>query len=630
MKFENEYKNALDDIKADGYIKQKVLNKISAPKRAKPPKKVIIWRAAAAVAACFAMAVSVFAIGGNREIPIKNNEKAQSYNDIYKQVKKFKPNIFEDFEYYVDMDGGEKVFEVIEDEAVSTDDTKGNSAKPGASNGAELKEDSYSETTAQVDGVLESDIVKTDGKYIYTLSSRNGKLTIIKAGKAPELVCCITVDTDEFFHNSEMYLYKDKLVIIGTDNKYYYNTNTKAIVYDVSNPGAPSKLFELGQSGNYNTSRVIDDKLYLISNYSIAVRKIDRKKIETYVPSVICEDYNSVVAADSIAFVDDCARPDYTVICGFSITDGSLLGSQSVLGGTYTVYCSTENIITAGFSDNYETSVSRYAISNGKINLKAQGKIEGSLLNQFSIDEYKGNFRFVTTISREVKTFEDGDVSGYAIENSNALFVLNGELKQIGAIKNLAKNERVYSVRFMGETAYFVTFRQVDPLFSADLSDPENPKIIGALKIPGFSNYLYPFGDGLLLGIGMDADERTGRTSGVKLSMFDISNPADVSEGSKIVLTEGYSEALYSHKAAIVNPNRNIIGFSAMGNNGTKYLIYSFEGGRFNLKSETNLGGVYGNIRGLYINDEFYIVTENSVTVLSLNDYTKIAELEFN
>ena len=138
---------------------------------------------------------------------------------------------------------------------------------------------------------------------------------------------------------------------------------------------------------------------------------------------------------------------------------------------------------------------------------------------------HKGNLRVVTT---------EGE--------TNSVYVLDKELKQIGAIEDLAEDERVYSARFMGEVGYFVTFRETDPLFSVDLSDPEKPKIVGELKIPGFSDYLHFYGEDQLLGIGMNVDEETQITDGVKLSMFDISDKTDVKENPSSSATSlGYT-----------------------------------------------------------------------------------------
>ncbi len=139
-------------------------------------------------------------------------------------------------------------------------------------------------------------------------------------------------------------------------------------------------------------------------------------------------------------------------------------------------------------------------------------------------------------------------------EDTNYLYILDEKLNELSKIEDIAKDEQVYSARFIGKTGYVVTYKQTDPLFSIDLSDPKNPQIIGELKIPGFSEYLHPYGDGLLLGIGMDVDETGTITNGVKLSMFDISNPEDVAEVQKYVMEDCYStNVTYEYKAAMID-----------------------------------------------------------------------------
>jgi len=640
MMFRDEYKNEMDSIRADGYIKQKVLNKIKAEQGEKRMKKASIYRIGAAVAACFALAVSVWMINSENKPQDKVQVKTD-YDEIYNAVMKFEPQeptLYDkvtDFAASVFGGGlkGNSNAEILYEYDYVTDDAMDIGAQNGAVEESENTsatggKDDYSDTIAQVEGVHEADIVKTDGKYIYSFSTSAREIRIIKAGRNPELLSKIAFRSDKFMSNSDMYLAGDKLVIIGyDDSKGYENIETVALVYSVKNPEKAEKLYELRQSGNYHTSRLIGDKLYLVSDYSVGFKEIDKERPETYVPAIECEDYNGAVKAETLSINKVCTGPEYTVICGFSISDGSLVSTQSLLGGIYTLYCSTDNIIVAGISENSKTAVSRYSIDDGKIEYKATGEIDGNLLNQFSIDEYKGNFRFVTTVSGGVET-RDGEVVSYKYTQSNALLVLDGNLKEIGAIKNIAPDERVYSVRFMGDVAYFVTFRQVDPLFSVDLKDPKNPRIIGALKIPGFSNYLYPFGEGKLLGIGQDADEYTGRTGGVKLSMFDTSDPANVTESAKMILDYNYSDALSNHKATLVEYGKNLIGFSAYGNKGTDYCIFSFENGFFRQMAEIKLGGVYEQVRGLYINQEFYVITNENVTVYDLETFTEIAKLK--
>ncbi len=646
MMFRDEYKNAAQSIRADGYIKQKVLNKIKQEQEGKKMKKVNIYRIGAAVAACLALVVSIWAVDFSSNIPFtdKTSDSGQSntentvadYDEIYETVLKFKPEEPSFFEGLVDyatnavgggLKGSDDAEMIIEDYELYSAETEESFTTTDQNTNGSKQDSEYSETNNQVEGVHEADIVKTDGKYIYSFSNITYKVRIIKAGKEPELISEIDVKTDKFRPMSDMYLSGDKLVIIGYDYVETYAEQTVAIVYDVKDAKNPEKLYELRQSGYYYSSRLIGDKLYLISNYSVFYENIDKDKPETYVPCVEDIEYNGAVKADTLSINKVCSGPDYTVICGFDISSGKMVGTKSLLGGIYTLYCSTENIIVAGISENSKTSVSRYAIEDGKIEYKATGEIEGTLLNQFSIDEYKGNFRFVTTVSEGVEKRE-GKMVSYNIEQSNSLLVLDGKLKQIGSISNIAPDERVYSVRFMGDIAYFVTFRQVDPLFSVDLSNPEKPKIIGALKIPGFSNYLYPYGDGKLFGIGQDADEETGRTNGVKLSMFDISNPAKVYESAKLVLGYNYSDALQSHKAILVEEDKNIIGFSAYANNGSVYCVYTLKGKEFKPLAKIELNGVYEGVRGLYIGDEFYLVTDKFVSVYDLETFQKISTLE--
>ena len=185
-------------------------------------------------------------------------------------------------------------------------------------------------------------------------------------------------------------------------------------------------------------------------------------------------------------------------------------------------------------------------------------------------------------------------------------------------------------MRFMGDAAYFVTFRQVDPLFSADVSDPYNPKIIGSLKIPGFSNYLFPYGD-KLLGIGRNADERTGRAEGMKLSMFDISDPANVTEGSKTDVPASNSEALYNHKATIADFGKNIIGFPTFGDTGLNYFVYSYEDGKFVQKLKAWLDITRNQeCRGLYIGKVFYIASYYELQYYNLDTFEPLGTLRLS
>ena len=228
-------------------------------------------------------------------------------------------------------------------------------------------------------------------------------------------------------------------------------------------------------------------------------------------------------------------------------------------------------------------------------------------------DEYDGYLRVVVT---------DGD--------TNSVYVLDQELKETGSIKGLAEDERVYSARFMGKTGYFVTFKETDPLFSVDLSDPKNPKIIGALKIPGFSDYLHPYGKNKLLGIGMNVDEKTMSTDGVKLTMFDISDPENVKEEQTYVIENVYyTDVSYDYKAALVDAEKNLIGFAADSEGGREYYTFSYDekqGFTCTMHEEIN-GNNMRITRGIYIEDMLYVIQGNIIEAYSLKDFKKVDDI---
>lgn len=653
MKFESSYKNQLDNIKPDGYIKDKTRRKMAEASEKPATKRSgrAIFGTAVAAVLCGALLFSAGVVTGRHEVKVNKSDNTnlmksvQTYDDIYDSVKKFKSTFWDKIKNYATDDG----VVLYESEEYSTGtngtastNTKSETAAGAASDTADSGKD-FSETNTQVEGVDEADIVKTDGKYIYILSQfPNRTVKIIDVtGEKPRQLKSIEVDISSC---EDMYLSGNRLILCG-QNYSGATVNSVAIIIDVTDPNAPKELTRCTQSGYYNESRLIGDKLYFISDYQLNPETIKKAAPESFVPSIECKDYSGAVAAETVKFYDNCLNPCYTVVSGYNIKDGALIGTRSVLGGSYTVYASTENIIVCGYTDSDGlTQVARFSLNGGKITLEATGKLKGSLLNQFSIDEYKGYFRFVLTDYnyQTVEKNADEDAASSSVEYStavvdratiatnnmsNSLVILDGELNETGKIIDLAPGEKVYSVRFMGDIAYFVTFRQVDPLFSADLSDPKNPKIIGSLKIPGFSSYLFPYG-GKLLGIGQNADEQTGKTGSLKLSMFDISNPSNVTESSKTDLPAYSSESLYNHKATLADYGKNLIGFPAWGSYGFEYYIYSYRDGKFvqRLKAELNIK-TEQNCRGLYIGNVFYIASPYELQYYNINTFELIGKL---
>ncbi len=210
-------------------------------------------------------------------------------------------------------------------------------------------------------------------------------------------------------------------------------------------------------------------------------------------------------------------------------------------------------------SELEKTVIHKIAIDKEKITYKTAAEVNGQVLNQYSMDEKDGYFRIATTKNRSWSQFlEESEQESY----SN-LYVLDADLKPAGAVEKIAKGERIYSVRFMGDRAYMVTFQQVDPLFVIDLKDPRKPFIAGELKVPGFSNYLHPYDENTLIGLGKDTSDEEGRvrTGGIKLSLFDVNDITNPKEIDTLIMGESgsYSIAENEPKAFLFSREKSLL-----------------------------------------------------------------------
>lgn len=249
-------------------------------------------------------------------------------------------------------------------------------------------------------------------------------------------------------------------------------------------------------------------------------------------------------------------------------------------------------------------------IDLNSFNVTANGSVPGRLLNQFSLDEYGDNLRVATTVGG---AFFGGGI-GSNSESANDVYVFNNSLSLIGKITDLGLTERIYSARFVEDRGYIVTFRQTDPFYVLDLSDPRNPKMAGELKIPGFSSYLDPISKNLVLGVGQENGK-------VKLSLFDVSNPSNPIEKDKYNIDDYWTEVQSNHHAFQID--RKFSVFFLPGGKGG--YIFSYSGGRLELtKAISNITAR----RALYINNYFYVVGDNKIVVLNESDWEKVNELD--
>lgn len=516
------------------------------------------------------------------------------------------------------------------DSGARTDSSSSSSDSATAS--ARAVDTSFSDTNVRTEGVGEADIVKTDGNYLYTLKANSQEISIVDI-RSDQMKAVSDISLNENFQASEFYLSDQKLFVLGnmqntqvdSDSKTLYRGScTRIQTYDLADINNPKSIGTVDQSGYYRTSRFKDGYLYVFSDYYI-YDTITKKDYPSYVPLV----GDNLLKQSDIYLPTNHAADQYLVVSSISASSPDKAADQkAVMSENGEIYVSENNlyiyeytnssILADNLAAKNQTILRKLSYNKGKLSGSAQGKVKGYLNDSFSIDEYDNTLRLVTTV-----THNAGNSS-----QSNAVYVLDADLKTIGKIEDLAKDEQVYSARFLGDTGYFVTYEQTDPLFSVDFSDPENPKILGKLKIPGFSEYLHFYSDNLLLGIGMDTDEN-GVTNGVKVSMFDISDPSDVKEVSKYTLDQYYYSDVFSdYRAALVDPEKNLIGFPLSGS-ANQYVILSYDknqGFQVQMQEEVN-GNSYLGTRGVYANDKFYVINGNAIEAYRMGDYVKIDDL---
>lgn len=485
----------------------------------------------------------------------------------------------------------------------------------------------YSNTNVRQEGVDEADVAKTDGRYLYVLEDDGDYVSIVDTKTNMKKISEIKAPKDETIEEFYLTEKNKKVVIIcsnSSDDDYEdvedvtrssliskQTEGTRVVTYDVQDKKHPKKAGEVSQNGEYEFSRISDGYLYIFSNYWVA-ENWKKKHPSTYIPYVD----GDLMKAKDICLPEGTKGCMYEIVSSINLKHpDKIADSKAIFSEGGDAYVSNKNIYYyeeewTGNGKQEKTLLRKLSYKKGKLAVVAQKTFKGYLNDSFSIDEYDGYLRMVVTRGK-----------------TNAVYVLDQKLKLTGKITNLAKDERVYSARFLGDTGYFVTYKETDPLFSVDLSNPKNPKILGRLKIPGFSNYLHFYGEDKLLGIGMDVDKKGDVTDGVKLSMFDISDKKNVKEEHKYTLKDVYStDVEWDYKAALIDAEKNIIGFPAGGEKRQMYYLFSYteeKGFQCNMKEK-----IYGSdalsTRGIYIKDRLYVIHGNVLKAYSLKTYKKV------
>ncbi|MDE8703062.1 beta-propeller domain-containing protein [Adlercreutzia equolifaciens] len=551
----------------------------------------------------------------------------------------------------------------------------GDAAAADASSSAQVSS-AFSTTNVRTAGVDEADVVKTDGSRLYALQDNGNRIVIVETRDgAMELVgsmkpedgtwCELFLEGERLYAIAETYPEVDNLPGVPM----VVNPRTVVTTYDVSDPSSPQVVAAMQQEGYYHSARLTGGFLYLFTGF-MADPAVSAEQTEGYVPSVNGE----TLAHGDIYLPNETTSPDCLVISAVDTKDPSVTTDQkAVLCNVDDVYVGSQSIYVYGpqeleddevvttveddageetggaaadgadgnqnsstgddadnMADDYvvapssqassyksdQTVICKLAYQEGSIEAVGETIVTGVIDDSFSIDEYEGTTRVLTTLYQK----------GEFLPVSNRVSVLDEQLQLIGEVKDLAPGERIYAARLMGDVGFFVTYRDVDPLFTVDFSDPRHPRIAGQLKVPGFSEYLHPFGEGRLLGIGMTTEPGSSVTTGFKLSMFDTSDPANVREVASYALEGTFWGAVLSdYRAAFVDAERGLVGFSIEGSDDC-YLLFSYSdkrGFREELAERQARWG-YQSARGVRIGEIFYVVAEDQATSYHLKGYREI------
>lgn len=513
-----------------------------------------------------------------------------------------------------------------------------------------------SETTVQVKGIDEPDVVKTDGRYLYFSGYWNTKA--IRAFPPSELSVVSRLE-----RNGELFLLENMLVLLSDDG---------ITCYEVSDPSSPKELWRMELEAFLLSARLYRGKIYLITQSPVEKRTplpLQPLKTEKGGLLVRAEDIyhppyylpvDSVYTASildpkegrverSVSFVGSSGTSvvymsrtslylaythhlpplrlyhDFLKRCGDLLPPGFMERMEKVMGYELSdtaklvelefllssaelpreeLWKRWEGYLTERRRELENTHVVKIALEN--FDIVAQAEVPGRLLNQFSLDEEGGYLRLATTV--------EPWMLGWRGESTNDVYVLDQELKVVGSLKDIGVGEEIYAVRFLGSKGYVVTFKETDPLHVIDLSNPHDPRVVGELKMPGYSSYLHPISESLLLGIGKEEWK-------VKVSLFDVSSPSQPTELDRLLLDEYWSEILETHHAFLLDQDHEIFFLPTP----RKGYVISYAG------SDLRVVGLVENVtarRAVYLDDYLYVISEERVTVLDERTWETVNEIE--
>lgn len=659
MNNKEKYKQAMDNIKASQELKRTTMHQIENRKH----KRIKNWMPSVAIVAL--LVVSVVLIHNNKnqsliieqepqqiakklDLPTVDNE--EKLKEILKDQN--------DINYYTDSENETLAWEEVK--SVNKSDRLEITENLNISN-QELSD--YSTTNVQVEGVEEADIVKTDGKYIYSVAQHEIAITDIQNASDMKKVASISLIRDDkiIYEPKELYLIDNKLVIIAEVTKLYEEDNAvsktnsiekksffinnvvKILVYDVENKENVLKIRDVETDGHYVSSRMIESDIYIITNELVAMLG------DTYTRPQYIDSYNNYetkkLSYDAIYYFPERESNNYLNIISFNVKDNQEAQIYSFLGSGTTVYASQNNLYIASVKYNFKNNfvaniVNNYDITTEiyKFSIKGQElkyvnmiEVNGTLINQFAMDEDNGYFRIA--VNKNANKNDDSE---------NNIYIYDTQMNLVGKLEGLAKGEKIYSVRFMQNRLYLVTFKNIDPLFVIDLKEPQNPTILGELKIPGVSQYLHQYDETHLIGIGINTVEEKGvaKQDGMKISLFDVTDVNNPIEQSTLKIGDRWtnSDIQYNHKALYFDKQNSIIGFpinlieNKKNFRGAIFFNIDLENGiseQARVKDSENRNYLYQIERIIYVNNNTYTISKNKLISLDRKTLEETGTITF-
>jgi uncharacterized secreted protein with C-terminal beta-propeller domain len=511
----------------------------------------------------------------------------------------------------------------------------------------------YSRTNIQVNEVDEADIIKTDGDAVYVVI--NNCLHILKAYPAANAEILSTLRFSG--QPVALYVYDDRVVLIASEhnarsithcspgkcgNYYSVTPQTTIYIFSVNDPANPQLVREIAIDGSYTSSRMIGSRIYYITSTPIPYQ------LDDLVLPTIHDDRGGITTPQVFGFNTTDRAFTFSTIGSADV--GAITGvtAKSFLVGTAaTVYVSPTHIYIAVADETTNTrpvttTIHSFAIDNGRISYAAGGKVDGTLLNQYSLDESDTNLRVATTIPAAGSWQMNAG-------SSSKITILDKNLDILGTLPDIAPTERIYAARFMGDRLYLVTFRQTDPFYVIDLSNPRKPAVLGELKLPGFSNYLHPYDANHIIGIGKES-----QSGPIKLALFDVSDVRNPALKDSELLGESYSTSavLDDPKAFLFDREKDLLVLPVHLVSGDAWCPptvpctpQSVWGGAYvygvNTKTgfvlkgkvlhyETHYGSQSPVKRALYIEDTLYTMSDTRIVMSDLaRSLERINEIDF-